>query len=240
MIIIDHFSGFKFPINTIIGGVAASISTKALLATKLGISESEIRRFEIIGSDVHANIRSNYSMPGNAFFNDSALLSFLDNEGKVISLAAGVFRNTGLLHVNLPKVTTTLLASIGYNLDLTEIVLPEIINFGSQSLRGNSACKKIICLKLETIDFKENCFSGSTSLELLDLRKLKYYGSPASGNGATASGLSSLKTGCEIRVHEFMKTANSGTADLALIYAKTVRGATVNFYNDAGNYVSTL
>ena len=73
----------NFPINTIIGGVAASISTKSLLASKLGIAESEIIRFQIVGSDVQANIKSDYYLPDNVFYNNSDIKSFSDFDGKV-------------------------------------------------------------------------------------------------------------------------------------------------------------
>lgn len=49
-----------------------------------------------------------------------------------------------------------------------------------------------------------------------------------------------LKTGCKIEANIFLATANAGAVDAGLDYAKTTRGAIVDFYDDAGNYVSTL
>jgi len=55
--------------NTEIGGVAATISTPALLATKLGISVGNISNFSIVGSDIKCKITGSYAIPSGAFAN---------------------------------------------------------------------------------------------------------------------------------------------------------------------------
>ena len=47
-------------------------------------------------------------------------------------------------------------------------------------------------------------------------------------------------TGFTIRTNIFLATSDGGFADLNLTNAKTLRGAIVEFYDDAGVYVSTL
>ena len=49
-----------------------------------------------------------------------------------------------------------------------------------------------------------------------------------------------INIGCVIEANIYLATANAGGADVDLLYAKNTRGCTVNFYDDLGNYVSTL
>lgn len=229
-----------FPINTIIGGVASSISTKALLASKLGISQSEIRRFEVIGSDIHVNIRISYAIPAMAFINNTSITSYLDYDGKVTALSGEDFRNSTVASVIFPKVSNV---GSGYNLANTQIVnleLPELVSSSTaQWLRDNSKMKTCLLPKAETLN-PGQLFLNSILMELISYKKLKSYGDPAMTLSGNNSGFLNLKTGCTIEVNVAMLTANSGAVHNAFVYAKNTRGAIVNFYDDAGNYVSTL
>ena len=229
-----------FPINTIIGGVAASISTKALLASKLGIAESEIRRFDIVGSDINANIRSDYSLANDSFYNNSNLTKYKDLDAHVISVGINSLRNTGLNELLLPKdgiIANT--SSITENNNLLELDL-KVVSAAGSICGLSSTIKKIYFSKLESITTKAGFFSGLTSLELLDIKKLKVYGSPSTGGSPTNSGFANLKLNCEIQANIFLKTANSGSPDAALTWVKANRSALVKFYNDDGTYNSTL
>lgn len=84
--------GKKEP-NTIIGGIGGAINTKALLATKLGIPESIIRKFEVVGSDVHCTISSNYSIPSSCFNSDLSISSYHDFDGRVTIINGNAFLN---------------------------------------------------------------------------------------------------------------------------------------------------
>lgn len=89
--------------NTEIGGVASTISTPALLAAKLGILESRISNFSIVGSDIQCRITGSYGIPVSAFANNSNLTYFTDLEGVVTSLGASSFSN---------QTTTNVLKSV--------------------------------------------------------------------------------------------------------------------------------
>ncbi len=80
--------------NTFIGGVAATIPTKEDLATKLGISSSNISSFNIVGSDIEATIISNYAIPASCFEGNTAITYYKTIEGKAISMGIYAFKDT--------------------------------------------------------------------------------------------------------------------------------------------------
>lgn len=233
--------GSNAPINLELEGSLASITTNAQLATFLGVSLNKIRYFTNTGSLIQASIRGNYAVPGSQFYNNTTLTKFRDVGGIVISAGVNSLRNTKLVELVVPKLEEADLGSMSYNTVLPIINIPSLRYCGPQALRANSGTLEIYATNLEEISTSGgNDFANLTSLNILDLRKLKVYNNPATGYGATASGFNLLKTGCEIRVHIALATANAGAVNESLRYAKNSRGAIVKFYDDNGNYVSTL
>lgn len=324
--------GKKEP-NTIIGGVGGTITTKTALATKLGISESIIRTFEVIGSDVHCRITSDYSIGINTFNSDGNITSYLDFDGKCtgvgqgafsgstiidavfpnavlnnlafgslsltkclsndnfgyqydyykIGIGNGAFRRTKIKHLNIPNLATISndlirdntdlisvlggnVTSIGSdafngcttlaNIDLENVTtifqrafngcasmpffdLPSLTSLGLVAFYNCSSCEYINMPIIENIPGSErpNLFRGLSSCNLISMRKLKTLGDATVANTTT---FQALKTSCTIEVHEDMATSNAGNADATLQWAKDNRGAVVEFYDDDGNYVSTL
>lgn len=96
--------------NTEIGGVASTISTAALLATKLGISVGAISNFTIVGSDIKCKITGSYAIPANAFSNNSNITYYNDIDGLVSSLGFLCFyKSKNLIYVHFKNTT-----NIGY------------------------------------------------------------------------------------------------------------------------------
>ena len=85
--------------NTEIGGVASTISTPALLASKLGISVGSISNFAIVGSDIKCKITGSYAMPISCW-EGSPITYYRDNDNLVTSLSLYSFRATS----NLSKI----------------------------------------------------------------------------------------------------------------------------------------
>lgn len=81
------------PVNTYIGGVSATISTPALLATRLGISVGRISNFTIVGSDIQCGITGSYGSLVN-FDNVTSLSYFNDVDGLITSLPVNAFTFT--------------------------------------------------------------------------------------------------------------------------------------------------
>jgi len=122
--------------NTEIGGVASTISTPALLAAKLGILESRITNFSIVGSDIKCKITGSYAMPANAFAENNNITYFNDETGLVISLIAyDCFKNANNLKYtyfpNCADVQGTTHYSLNASTQLDYIYIPRSTLLGS-------------------------------------------------------------------------------------------------------------
>ena len=224
-------------------GSLSSITNTLQVASFLGVNIAKVKTWSNTGTLLTVMLSGNYQIPNGQFFNNTSLTKFKDIGGIVGSCGINSFRNTLISEFLLPKLNTASNASIGYNTVVQNLELPTLVNYGSQTIRRNAAAKIIKLPNLEKVSEGStisNEFEGLTSLELLDMKKLKIYGTPSNQNGATISGFANLKTGCVINVNIAIATANNGSVNTAFLYAKNSRAAIVNFYDDNGNYVSTL
>jgi hypothetical protein len=108
------------------------------------------------------------------------------------------------------------------------------ITGGNVFYRGSTSTlfKTLIAPKIFEIGVGASyTFARNAGLELVDIRACKTLG--------TNIFYLAFKSGGILKVHEFMATSNAGAADANLTYVKG-RGVTVEFYDDNGNYVSTL
>lgn len=99
------------------------------------------------------------------------------------------------------------------------------------------------CVKLEraihdqALSVGQLAFNNCSSIDLISLKKAKSMVATSTPQYV----FNNIKTGCLIKVNDFLRTSKTGgLPDDNLTYAKDIRGATVEFYDDAGNYVSTL
>lgn len=231
--------------NTVIYGIGATVSTKAALALKLGVSEGLIKSFELDGLNIKCKITSDFTLSTDCFYNNSDFKKYFDFDGRVTAINPNGIRNSGVEELYLPAVTYLQAYGIAYNPNLLYLNLPEFITPASQCVRNNTGLLEFHAPKLTAIGNitsggQQNFFDSYNSCNIISMRKLKIYGSPSSGTTGNTSGFLGLKMGCVIEVHIDLATANAGTANTSLIWAKTNRGAIVKFYDDNGNYVSTL
>lgn len=314
--------------NTVIGGVGATITTREQLASKLSLTAADIRTFEIIGSDVYANIRRTYSIASQVFQNDMSITSYIDRQGLCTIVNLQAFSNSSVIDLYLPNAYllnsalyqtpnltninfngdyTTSSTSLGFNsirqtklkrivapycetitdyavkgstelLDIVAplrtiganaingcsklninlqtlstvtslggsamigvgqeyLIMPNLTIVSGQSLRNMNKvveAKFAIVAEINDLDY---LFQNWSSCGLIEMKKLKVF-----GNSATASTtcFNALKLNCEIRVNLTLATSNAGSANATLLWAKTNRSAVIKFYDDAGNYISTL
>jgi len=126
--------------NTEIGGVAATISTPALLATKLGISVGNISNFTIVGSDIKCKITGSYVM--NAWSNNTAITYFRDTDNLVTNTP--LFDNctalSGLLEFKTPTTNTVSYLVTNSNVDI--VSYPNVTSFYTQSFFENTTKKR--------------------------------------------------------------------------------------------------
>jgi len=126
--------------NTEIGGVASTISTPALLATKLGIDVSRITNFSIVGSDIKCRITGSYGIPSNAFLSNTSIIYYFDYEGLVTSMGYEVFKSSTITKSYFPNVTSTdtsVWTSGGGPL-MDYVYIPRCTNLGGTV--GDNAC----------------------------------------------------------------------------------------------------
>lgn len=91
-----------YPPNTIIGGMASEIPTRDALATRLNIPLRHIRDFVIVGSDVNASIRANYSIPNSCFRNSTLIKSFIDLGGFCVNIGQDTFYGSSIENAYIP------------------------------------------------------------------------------------------------------------------------------------------
>lgn len=121
-------------INTYIGGVASTINTPALLATKLNINVSRIINFLIVGSDIKCSIVGSYVIIDSSF-SATSLTSYYDYDGLVNSIGAFAFRYlTKVNFLYFPNCTSIgAYAAYGLTGPSTTIYLPRCVNMGPSS-----------------------------------------------------------------------------------------------------------
>lgn len=151
-----YFGKSKHQPNTFIGGVSSTLSTPALVATKLGINENRIKAFSIIGANIEfAVIGGSYQLPANTFVSDLTITYFDDSEG-LITTGHANSRFTGC--TNLVYIKMKNLRNTGYQFakgctSLVEVLLTELIGCGWEDFEG--------CINLENIG---NSFQKMTSI----------------------------------------------------------------------------
>jgi len=204
--------------NTEIGGVASTISTPALLASKLAIDVSRITNFSIVGSDIKCRITGSYSLLASAFGSTSSITYYHDSEGLVNSFTeANTFASCTSLYSLLFPGLSSILGSFNFNLTplLKTIEIPYLLSAGNSSFAyaSGSFVKKF---------YIPRCTSLGTS----------------SGDNSVFSGIT---TGSIIYCNPALATNNAGGPDGDLAYAIS-QGATVRYVANytASSPVTTL
>lgn len=98
--------------NTFIGGVSATISTRAILASTLSIDVSRISGFTIVGSDIECKIKGTYVVPAG-FATINPVTYYNDTYGLVTSAIGDAFKN-GLVISNIQYIYLPNAVNIGY------------------------------------------------------------------------------------------------------------------------------
>ena len=175
-----YFGKQKAKVNTFIGGIGGTINTPALLASKLGISESRIKLFKVTGVDIECAIIGNYSMEFGLQVG-GLLTYFIDADG--LATTFGTIQNfvnqTNMRQVYAPK-TTYVRGAMCYNSsqNLKIVYMPLCTTFGeynssnifvgqtsnsSMFLNSTSALKLYLHPSLATVN------AGNPDPDILDV-----------------------------------------------------------------------
>jgi hypothetical protein len=206
--------------NTFIGGVASSISTPALLATKLAIDVSMITNFSIVGSDIKCKITGSYAIPSFAFnFQQSSIPTYYtDSDFLVTSVGDNAF------YATLSMVER-------------EVNFHNAVNIGNSSFSWINS--KIFLLK-NAATIGNSCFwykDVPSQIELIYIPSCTSLGSTSSDNSVFGN----IKTGAIIYCHPSLATNNAGGEDADIVYART-KSCTIRYVTNftAPNNVTNL
>lgn len=195
----EIFGGTNKRWNTFIGGVSATISTSAQLATKLGISNNRIRNFVVVGSDIKCRIIGNYPISVGYLGFPLGITYYKDLAG--LATTTGYIRGYANLHTWETKNATPD-NYFGRECPLLTVAdFPNVEHFTENSSFYESNCT--------TYNLNSALTLGST----VGLNQV-FYGIP---------------TGSTINVPIALSTVNAGGVEGDLAYAIDSRGATVNY-----------
>jgi len=217
----QNFAGGGVPtFNTYIGGISGSITSATQLGIKLGISNTRIQNFTIVGSDIKCKIiGGSYAMPASAFSGETNLTFFRDLDNLIISLNGSCFLGAvNLYELQIDGVVTITGSGNFQSTNLTTIILPNLTSTGATAFNDialTSFKRTDIyipnCTVLgATVNTNENVFLGIKNYSII-------YANPT------------------------LATINSGGVEADLAYAIT-QGAVVRYKTNytAPNPVTTL
>ncbi len=208
--------------NTEIGGVSATISTPALLATKLGIDVSRISNFTIIGSDIKCKITGSYAIPPGAFqFNTNPCTYFRDTDSLVSDINDSAF----------------------YAMDIVDTIIriyefknATSVNYSSNQGAFRRSNAEFIHLD-NCINVSQYAFSYNPYLKRVYIPRATTLGNTSENNFV----FDNIPSTAIIFCHPSLATNNSGAPDGDLAYAIS-QGATVRYVTNftAPNPVTDL
>jgi hypothetical protein len=211
------YGGSNKKANTFIGGVAATIGTASLLATKLGISESRITSFNVVGSDIQCRIGGSYTLPNYTFYGDTSITYFKDIDGLIQNLNTPnpSFADNVNMTSFISKNITSILGTYYFrNTPLLELYFPILTSLGFYAMNGRSNKTILYAPNLITIGSAVNVSQGA---------------------------LTQLPSSSTVYVNDFLRTCNSGNPHWEIQRLINI-GATVRYVTNftAPNQVTDL
>jgi hypothetical protein len=212
--------------NTFIGGVASTIPDAATLATKLNISESEIKSFEIVGSDIKAAININYVMPTAAFKNNTNITYFDDQGNNCTLLNRECFQfcsNLTYVYFNGCKEIENVVFSYCTSLSDIQFNALETITGGfvlNRTLVQDCDFPNLISLNAQAFRSEINP-ANQTRFNIPNCATI---GDTVGNNSVFLN----INSGCEIICPTSLQTANAGGEEGDIAYARG-RGCTITY-----------
>ncbi|WP_345158108.1 leucine-rich repeat domain-containing protein, partial [Flavobacterium ginsengisoli] len=166
------FGRVKSKPNTFIGGIAGTINTPALLATKIGVSASQIKDFKVIGNDIQFKINIIYQIPSNAFSGNTNITYFNDSEGFVNSIGTRSFYNCTSLSDFIANNVESIAGTAFYNCtSITSYSFPKVTTIDSVqsgtllgTFWGNTSLLTFSAPLLTSITGTGKCFEGASKM----------------------------------------------------------------------------
>lgn len=246
--IFKRLAWYNEPKNLRIGGlVNVGINTPYKLAVNLKCDVADISSFKIVGNVIHCRMKR--FKPNTATTGFSELvrqnLTFWIEDSKFYNeLSNGVFMNcTALKELQMkhtmwmggyPKISNT---------QLERLDLPTLVTtYSNQSAISNNKLKYITVPNLVEIKGNGEDFAYNPNLEVFDAKNLRKINQEYQGQVRDVHFNGTGKIGnCVYKVHIDLKTsAPDGGLNLNLRKVWRDRQARIEFYNDSGNFVSSV
>jgi hypothetical protein len=226
------FGRAKYKPNTFIGGVAGTINTAELVATKMGLPLSRIKAFSVVGNDIQfAIIGGSYDIVDYFLNNDVSVTYFRDDAGLVTGLGFRAFRACSSLTMIKTDNALFCYDEAFYNTKVTEFIFPNMLRFTGTwgAFTFNPELKKIDCPKLISSSWAAGGMQHCPKLELVNLPKLasirpNWYGGPDEQYTFV-----NTKNGFALNVAAGALTSNFGNLDRDVAFAINNRAAIVNY-----------
>lgn len=233
--------------NTFIGGVSSTISTSALLATKLGISNNRIRNFVVVGIDIKCRIIGGYAMANwggfyMTYYTDSDNLvntipyrcldgvtpiETLELNG-VTSIQGEIERESSIKRWILPQLTTVADGSWGNMFGKPVFIYaPRIANLGTTI--GNTNVLENwsgTTFKIYTNPILATINGGNPDGDLIGLRTgsdVRYVANFTPPNPVTSLATGTITT-TSIQFNFTDPTGSTNAYDFSEIYKKDING----------------
>jgi len=202
----------KVRVNTYIGGIGTVVSTKTLLATKLGIASSRISNFSIIGNNIQCRISGGYTLSNSSFLEDTNVTYYLDKGGLINDVEMHQFKGAlnfsgELILDGVLSMTSSYTKRFGY---LCRIICKNVTSLSGVSLHGSANTGDSPYLR------SVYYFPNVTNMGGSSINKDIFYG---------------IVSKSYIYAHPSMATNNLGGPDGDLV-AATTAGAIVRYVTD--------
>lgn len=182
------------PENTFIGGVADTLYTPELLASKLAINVSRISHFSVLGNDIKCKITGQYEIPVVCFSGNVSITSFVDSDNLVTDIKGGAFRDC-------PKLKGSLYFGGVVNLTGT-----------GGEVFSNSGITDVIMPNLTSITTNVAIFALSSNLRTFYAPNLTTIGT-SKGSNAVFTNYGRTQHSLKVYVNPSMQTSNSGALE---------------------------
>ena len=189
--------------NTFIGGMATDVPTKASLAQLIGVSESNIPVFQIVGNDVEARVNQGYNTGSNFLWTNGNLTWWKDLDSHWKSAGSITFRYCPIIEV-IANGLVTIGSQFCRNSPLAKLELNSLTVVESYFIE-NSQVKELILPSVTQF----NGLSVPRNTELIYAPNCKFFGADLTNNDVFFY----AKSGLKIYVHKDLDPSDADIAD---------------------------
>lgn len=216
--------------NTEIKGVSATLNTRQLLGGKIGCKAGALLNLQIVGSDVRFKVFGYYVIPFNAFYSNTDITKYNDNDNLVAGLNAGCFQYCyNLRNVVFNGVSGSFSVNAQFRgISIGSITMNNITSItGVYLFRDTTSAIELSFAKLVNWNTNSLFYGNNNAVSKLYAPLLETLGTTVGNDNVFGASSQALKTGVIITVKASMATVNAGSPDGDLQEAVTNKASTI-------------